>query len=149
MSLEIIKATTKHAAEICRMLAVQLIEHKVEISGEWLLASIDGVFKDPKRGFFLVAIRDGACVGVAYVSFIWALEHGGHSGWLEELYVEPASRVGGVGTKLLERVLEECTLQGCSALDIEIDSQHERVRSLYERQGFLPLSRSRMAKKLN
>ena len=37
---------------------------------------------------------------------------------------------------------------GCASLDLEIDAAHERVRSLYERQGFTALPRSRVVKKL-
>jgi len=82
------------------------------------------------------------------VSFIWALEHGGHAGWLEELYVVPEHRIGGVGTQLLKAIIAAAEAAGCAALDLEIDSNHERVRSLYERQGFTALPRSRVVKKL-
>jgi ribosomal protein S18 acetylase RimI-like enzyme len=88
------------------------------------------------------------CIGVAYVSFMWALEHGGHAGWLEELYVMPEYRTGRVGTQLLRAVIVAAEAAGCAALDLEIDSDHERVRSLYERHGFTALPRSRVVKKL-
>ena len=142
------RAGPEHAADIRHLLAVQLGEHGIAIGGEALSAAIDGVIDVPKRGFFLVALREGACIGVAYVSFIWALEHGGHAGWLEELYVIPEHRDSGVGTQLLEGVISAATAADCAALDLEIDSGHERVRSLYERQGFTALPRGRVVKKL-
>jgi GNAT superfamily N-acetyltransferase len=142
------RAGPERAADIRRLLAVQLAEHGIAIGGEALSAAVDGVIDVPKRGFFLVALREGACIGVAYVSFIWALEHGGHAGWLEELYVMPEHREGGVGTQLLEAVIAAARAAGCAALDLEIDSAHERVRSLYERHGFTALPRGRVVKKL-
>jgi GNAT superfamily N-acetyltransferase len=142
------RAGPEHAADIRRLLAVQLDEHGIAIGGEALSVAVDGVIDVPKRGFFLVALLGGTCIGVAYVSFIWALEHGGHAGWLEELYVVPEHRLGGVGTRLLEAVIAAAEGAGCAALDLEIDSAHERVRSLYERHGFTALSRSRVVKKL-
>lgn len=138
----------EHAADLRRLLAVQLAEHHVDVPAAALASAIDGVIGMPKRGFFLVALRDGACIGVAYVSFIWALEHGGHAAWLEELYVVPEHREGGVGTRLLEAVIAAAEASGCAALDLEIDSAHERVRPLYVRHGFTPLSRTRVVKKL-
>ncbi|MBL8201244.1 MAG: GNAT family N-acetyltransferase [Chromatiales bacterium] len=147
-SLAIRRAGPEHAADIRRLLAVQLGGHGIAITDDGLASAIDGVLEVPKRGFFLVALRDGACIGVAYVSFIWALEHGGHAGWLEELYVMPEHRGGGVGTRLLEAVIAAAEGAGCAALDLEIDSAHERVRSLYERHGFTALPRSRVVKKL-
>jgi GNAT superfamily N-acetyltransferase len=142
------RAGPKHAADVHRLLAAQLAEHGIAISGDRLANAIDGVIDMSTRGFFLVALRNGTCVGVAYVSFIWALEHGGHAGWLEELYVVPEYRQGGVGTRLLEAVIAAAEAAGCAALDLEIDSAHERVRSLYERHGFTALPRSRVVKKL-
>ncbi len=142
------RAGPEHAADIAGLLAVQLAEHHIVISATELRSAVDGVIDVPRRGFFLVALRDGACIGVAYVSFIWALEHGGHAGWLEELYVVPEHREGGVGTQLLEAAIAAATAAGCAALDLEIDSAHERVRSLYQRHGFLDLPRSRVVKKL-
>jgi len=35
------------------------------------------------------------------------------------------------------------------AIDLEVDADHVRVESLYQRFGFRPLSRSRWARKLN
>lgn len=147
-ALLIRRAGPGDAADLRRLLAAQLAEHHVEISGDELSRAIAGVIDVPRCGFFLVALRDGACIGVAYVSFIWALEHGGHAGWLEELYVMPEHRDGGIGTQLLEAVISAATAAGCAALDLEIDSAHERVRSLYERHGFTSLPRSRVVKQL-
>lgn len=142
------RAGPEHAADIRRLLAVQLADHHIRIGADELADAIDGVIDVPKRGFFLVAQRDGVTVGVAYVSFIWALEHGGPAAWLEELYVVPEHRHEGIGTQLLRAVIAAAEAAGCAALDLEIDSDHERVRSLYERHGFAPLPRSRVVKKL-
>lgn len=151
-SVRIRRAGPGDSAAITRLLAVQLAEHHVAIPDTELAAAIDGVIRVPGRGFFLVASHDGdaddTCIGVAFVSFIWTLEHGGHSGWLEELYVTPEHRTGGVGTQLLEAVLAEATAAGCAALDLEIDSGHERVGSLYRRHGFTDLPRRRVVKLL-
>lgn len=146
--VDIRRTGPEHAADITRLLAMQLADHDIVISNARLASAIDGVINVPKRGFFLVALRDGACIGVAYVSFIWALEHGGLAGWLEELYVAPDHREGGVGTQLLEAAIASATAAGCAALDLEIDSAHERVRSLYARHGFTSLPRSRLVRKL-
>lgn len=101
---------------------------------------------DGRGGTDLELTHEG--VGAAYVSYVWALEHGGHSGWLEELYVEPAHRGTGLGTTLLDAVLAQCAADGCAALDLEIDADHERVRPLYRRRGFAELPRRRMVKRL-
>ena len=142
------RAGPDDAADLQRLLGVQLAEHHIDIAARELANAIDGVLDVPKRGFFLIALRDSLCIGVAFVSFIWTLEHGGHSGWLEELYVVPEHRTDGVGTQLLEAVIAAAEAAGCAALDLEIDSAHERVRALYARHGFTGLPRSRVVRKL-
>ena len=146
--IDIRRATDAEADDICRMLAVQLSEHKVAIDEGALRNGVTGVLQCKEQGFFLVAVQAERIVGFSDVSFIWALEHGGRAGWLEELYVEPSLRNCGVGLKLLQAVQAECAVQGCAAIDIEIDIDHERVRSLYEKAGFTSLPRSRMVKRL-
>jgi len=143
-----VRATADQLGEIVRLLAIQLREHHVELEHARLEAAVRGVMEDSSRGFFLVLELDGRCVGAAYVSFIWALEHGGQSAWLEEIYVEPAERGAGLGTVFLRAVMAECASRGCAPLDLEIDADHERVRSLYRRHGFEELPRRRLVKRL-
>ena len=97
----------------------------------------------------LLVARDGdAVVGVAYVSFVWALEHGGLSAWLEELYVLPALRGQGVGGRLLDQVLALARARGCAAVDLEVEAEHARSASLYARAGFRAHARARWVRPL-
>jgi GNAT superfamily N-acetyltransferase len=142
-------ATSGDREAVIGLLAAQLAEHTIAIAPERLAAAVDGVFADPRRGCFLIATADGApIVGVAYLSFTWALEHGGAVGWLEELYVTPARRGAGIGTALLGAVLERARAAGCAAVDLEVDADHERAARLYTRHGFRSLPRARFARRL-
>jgi len=125
------------------LLRTQLEEHDIEMPAERLAAAIDGVLADPSRGVFLVARDDGAVVGVAYLSFIWSLEHGGRSAWLEELYVRPASRQKGLGRALLLAACELAHRERCAAVDLEVETSHARAANLYIREGFHPQRRTR------
>ncbi|MBO0695258.1 MAG: GNAT family N-acetyltransferase, partial [Verrucomicrobia bacterium] len=91
---------------------------------------------------------EGRVVGVAYVATILSVEHVGPAAWLEELYVTPAWRQRGVGSALVDAVLERARSAGMVAIDLEIDASHSRAASLYERSGFHPLERSRWTRKL-
>jgi GNAT superfamily N-acetyltransferase len=144
----IIRGSSEHLGDILRLLSIHLREHHVEVSEPELGAAVRGVIQDPGRGLILVVYLDRRCAGVAYVSFVWTLEHSGRSAWLEELYVDPEFRNAGIGTDLLRAVLTECESFGCAALDLEIDADHERARSLYERHGFEALPRRRLVKRL-
>lgn len=148
MEFVIRSAKPEDRNEITRLLAIQLEEHGIDIAEDRLLRAVDGVFSDPRRGALWVGIRDGRTVAVAYISFIWAMEHGGHSAWLEELFVLPEFRQEGLGSKLLHQVSVEIRNMGCAAIDLEVESDHKRVESLYLRNGFRALSRARWVKQL-
>jgi GNAT superfamily N-acetyltransferase len=132
------------------LLEAQLAEHAIAIERGRLAAAIDGALADARRGRILLA-RDaaGAAIGVAYVSFVWALEHGGQAAWLEELYVTPAARGAGVGTRLLRAACTAAAAAGCAAIDLEVEATHRRVEALYAREGFRRHARARWVRPLD
>jgi ribosomal protein S18 acetylase RimI-like enzyme len=87
---------------------------------------------------------DGNPVGVAYASCLLSLEHGGFSGWLEELYVLPEWRGRGIGSCLIAEVITRAKELGWRAIDLEVDVGHQLAISLYTRYQFQPHFRSRL-----
>jgi GNAT superfamily N-acetyltransferase len=136
-------ATADDEAALLPLLESQYREHGIALEGEPLAAALRGMLAEPSRGRILVASAAGVTVGVAVLSFIWALEHGGFSAWLDELYVEPRSRGRGIGRALLLRAIDEARGLGCAAVDLEVERSHRRAERLYSREGFCRHSRSR------
>lgn len=147
-TLTLASPTADDREAVIRLLAAQLAEHQIETPSNAIVAGVDGIMTDDRRGFLLVAKEGGAVVGVAYVAFTWTLEHGGKSCWLEELYVVPERRDHGIGTRLLESVLERAKSEDCAAVDLEVDSDHRRAADLYSRHGFRSLPRARWVRPL-
>lgn len=130
------------------LLQAQFTEHEVDLLPEQLARGVDGVLRDASRGLFLVARAEGRVVGVAYLSFMWSLEHGGASAWLDELYVLPSHRSRGIGRALLLGACDAAIHRGCAAVDLEIEATHARAANLYLRLGFRPHHRTRWVKNL-
>lgn len=135
-------------APVVSLFQAQLREHNITSSSDALTAALRTLSTLPQYGFLLTALSGGLPVGVAYAACILSLEHGGWSGWLEEFYVLPEWRGRGVGSLLLAGVVAAATGRGWSALDLEVDSAHQRVISLYARNGFQPVSRTRFVRRL-
>jgi ribosomal protein S18 acetylase RimI-like enzyme len=93
-------------------------------------------------------LTDGSPIGVAYASSLLSLEHGGVSGWIEELYVSPQWGGQGIGSRLIEEVVSLAKEAGWRALDLEVDATHQRVKALYARHQFRSLPRSRFYRAL-
>ena len=145
------RVTPESCSDALPLLAAQFAEHGIALTGaelEQALAGLVDTEPEEPRGLVLVARDDGHPVGIAVLAYTWTLEHGGFVAWLDELYVIPERRGAGIGTELLEAALSHARAAGCRALDLEVDADHERVVSLYQRHGFERLGRARFAKRL-
>ena len=146
--MTIAPATAADGPAVVDLLLAQLAEHAIDTPRTAVEHAVAGVLAEPRRGRIFVA-RDGdRPVGVAYLSFVWALEHGGHAAWLEELYVRPAERSRGTGGALLAAVLDFARADGCAAVDLEVETEHARAEHLYARAGFARHTRTRWVKRL-
>jgi GNAT superfamily N-acetyltransferase len=134
--LDIQTAQPSDLAPILQLLHTQLQEHDIVLTGQALQRATQGLIEDHKLGRILTARLDGELVGVAVISFLWTLEHGGPAAWLDEVYVEPSRRGDGIGRKLVEAAMQVARDDGCIALDLEVDAGHEAAQRLYERMGF-------------
>jgi GNAT superfamily N-acetyltransferase len=130
------------------LLVTQLAEHHVEVTSDELVPVLNQVVADPRLGFLLVARAADRIIGVAYAATLLSAEHCGFVSSLEELYVAPEWRQQGVGTALLSAILDRAGTSGMVAIELEVDTGHSRVISLYQRFGFRRLDRSRWLTKV-
>lgn len=140
--------TAADCGECARLLVEQLGEHRIEVSPGTLARVLEVAIVDVRRSFLVLARVEGRVVGVAYVATILSAEHCGPVAWLEELYVIPDCRHRGIGTALVTAVMEQARNVGIVAVDLEVDKEHKRVISLYQRLGFRRLERSRWVRRL-
>ncbi len=55
---------------------------------------------------------------------------------MDGIFVEPAARGRGVGTRLLQAIAEEAEERGYAEVRLEVIDTNNRARALYERRGF-------------
>lgn len=146
--VEIGEATQEELRATVALLQTQLIEHSIAVPPALLAAGVRGLARNREFGRVLVARLSDRVVGVAVLSFLWTLEHGGAAAWLDELYVEPAARNRGIGEKLTRAAIEAADAAGCLALDLEVEPGHETAVRLYERLGFRRHRRERWVRPL-
>jgi ribosomal protein S18 acetylase RimI-like enzyme len=131
------------------LLGRQLREHQVKINLGNVRSVIDRIVKDDRLGFVLVALeKNERPIAVALCCTFLGVEHGGTSGWIEELYVLPEFRQRGIGSLLVAECIRVASTSGWRAIDLEVDPNHRRALALYERHGFTPLDRARLSRSL-
>jgi GNAT superfamily N-acetyltransferase len=91
---------------------------------------------DPKEGaVFIARDGDGSAVGVATLDWRWSASRGARIGHLEDLFVEPEARGGGIAEALIEACAQHCREQGAPAMDWLTLPDNARARAVYERIG--------------
>jgi GNAT superfamily N-acetyltransferase len=148
-TIELRKAVPEDLRQIVDLLRMQLQDNSVAVTMEPLRFATLRMIECPDLGHILVAARGDTLAGVAVLSFLWTLEHGGATAWLDELYVDERERRSGLGTKLLEAAMVVARTRGCVALDLEVEPGHEAGVRLYERLGFRRLPRERWMYRLD
>jgi GNAT superfamily N-acetyltransferase len=96
---------------------------RAHLAGDDLFVVLAG---DPPAGFGLVTLRPSP----------W---YDGPVALLDELYVVPDRRGGGIGSALLERACTESRERQAGELQINVDEVDVDARRFYERHGFTNL----------
>src|SRR2546426_7310893 len=141
-------ATEAELEAVTALLVAELRQHRVQTPEAKIASAIQGLLRRPERGRILVALEGGRPVGVAAFSFAWPLEYADRSAWLEELYVEPAARGRGIGTRLLRAALCVAAEAGATVVDPEGEADHHRAAPPYAPQGFPSLPRTHRGRTL-
>ncbi|MCP3420174.1 GNAT family N-acetyltransferase [Nocardioides pinisoli] len=130
------RATAEDAAVLGRLLWDFNTEFDTETDDADVLArrfvrllGLDGVLA-------VLAEDDGTAVGFALVTLRPAIWFDGPVSQLEELYVVPDLRSGGIGTQVLDLCRSLVRELGSPEMHINVDEVDVDTRRFYERHGF-------------
>jgi len=136
MSLAIRRAEPGDEHDILRLVralaAYEGASDAVEATAEGLAAKLFG--PDP-RVFAHVAEQGGAVVGMAVWFFTFSTWTGKHGLYLEDLFVDPAARGGGVARGLFDAMGGEAKRHDCARIDWNVLEWNELAKGLYRRLG--------------
>ncbi|MDY0983965.1 GNAT family N-acetyltransferase [Microbacterium sp. CFBP9023] len=128
------QATPLDAARLAELLHAFNTEFDTETPGVEVLA---GRLRTLLGGTSTFAVLGGdPAVGVALVTLRPNVWSDGPVALLDEMYVEPAHRGGGVGGAVLRHMVEICRELGVAAIEINVDESDAAAMRFYERHGF-------------
>lgn len=87
--------------------------------------------------------QDQKVAGYALLAKTFSQEGGGLTVWLEEIYILPEFRGGGLGAVFLQWLKQEWAGRA-ARLRLEVVPSHDRVKALYARSGFTALEYDQM-----
>jgi GNAT superfamily N-acetyltransferase len=104
-------------------------------SDEGLRTMASTLIADPGQGALFIA-RDGdSAVGFAAMDWKWSSLRGARMGFLEDLFVAPDARGGGIADALIEACAEACRERGMPALEWMTATDNHRAQAVYDRVG--------------
>jgi len=109
--------------------------YEVDPPDAGLLELARTVAGDPEQGALFVAERDGGLLGFAVMDWKWASTSGGRVGHLEDLFVSPDARGGGIADALIERCADRCRELGIRKLGWITATDNHRAQKVYDRSG--------------
>jgi GNAT superfamily N-acetyltransferase len=136
MSCVIRPARAGDEAEILRLIrALADYEREpdaVEMTAEGLSAHL---FAEVPRVFAHVAEQDGRIVGMAVWFLNFSTWTGRHGIYLEDLFVDPDVRGGGVARGLFGALAAEAKARGCARIEWAVLDWNELAKGFYRRLG--------------
>jgi len=81
-------------------------------------------------GLFFVACENKKIIGTIMAGF------DGHRGWIYSLAVSQKYRRKGIGTKLVNKALNELINLGCVKVNLQINGNNQSVVDFYKKVGF-------------
>jgi ribosomal protein S18 acetylase RimI-like enzyme len=140
-----------HEAEAVGDLLIAFRDHNGydRPSDNAMLAVVDRLVEDPKTEFLLAAVdADAPPSGVCQLRFRLSVWTASDDCWLEDLYVRPEARRGGVGQALIELALERATARGCRRIELDTTEDNAAALALYRRNGFSDTSKGHAVRDL-
>jgi GNAT superfamily N-acetyltransferase len=99
-------------------------------------ASVRRLMQDEATEYLLGSVRPGAPAGVVQLRYRWAVWRESYDCLLEDLYVAPEARRGGLGRALVAETIERARARGCGRIELDTAERNTAARALYESMGF-------------
>lgn len=103
-----------------------------------LTRGVEGVFDEPRRGFYLMAELGGEAVGSLMVTREWSDWRCGDFWWIQSVYVLPQARRNGVFRALYAAVRERARAAGAVGLRLYVETENDRAQRTYAQLGMAP-----------
>ncbi|UXI68256.1 GNAT family N-acetyltransferase [Tahibacter amnicola] len=101
-----------------------------------LTRGITSVFDEPRRGFYMIAERDGVAAGCLLITFEWSDWRNGDWWWIQSVYVAPeARRLGVFRTMYAEMERRARAQDGVIGLRLYVEWENQRAQQTYASLG--------------
>jgi GNAT superfamily N-acetyltransferase len=113
-------------------------EHIPGFDATRVAAALGRQIADPRMAGGWIARVAGRPVGYLLAVYVFSLEHLGLTAEVDEFYVVPEQRGGGVGAALLQAAEAAFVEAGCTNVSLQVGRGNDEARAFYARRGYTP-----------
>ena len=110
-------------------------EAQFPLDATWASGAFSSLLSNPALGRVWLMLGNGQPAGFVVLSLRYTMEHGGLSGYIDDLYVKPEFRRMGAASAALDSLLAECRARGCQSIQVEVGKSNPAALGLYARYG--------------
>lgn len=136
--VEVREATFADIPALVGLMAEFYAEASFTLDRPWAAAAFGALLEAPASGTAWLGLVDGSVAGHVVLTVRFTMEHGGPSGWIDDLFVRPAWRRHGVARTLVDALVADARRRGCRSLHVEVGADNVPARALYARYGLEP-----------
>ena len=97
---------------------------------------LERILSQPDLGAIWVAETGDELIGYLLAVYLFSLEHRGLMAEIDEFFVVPTVRTGGVGAALLYVAEDELAARGCVCVQLQLARDNFRAHGFYQRNGY-------------
>ncbi len=99
--------------------------------------ALEAILADRSRGRIFVAREGSEVVGMASLLYTVSTAEGGKAALFEDLIVDPKHRRKGIGSKLVNYVIQQARAEGVLRITLLTDLENDTALGLYRKLGFV------------
>ena len=99
--------------------------------------ALEAILADRARGRIFVAREGAELVGMASLLYTVSTAEGGKAALFEDLIVDPKHQRKGIGTKLVNYVIQQARAEGVLRITLLTDLENDTALGLYRKLGFV------------
>ena len=144
MNLSVRSAEPADVADLVLLMHDFYAEANYPLDHSWAATSFLQLLSRPELGCVWLVHSGPLPIGHAVLTVRYTMEHGGLSGYVDDLYVKPEFRRMGAGDALLNELFAECRARGCKFVHVEVGDSNAPALALYAKFGLLPAKDGRV-----
>lgn len=135
MSVLVRWATRWDRKALVQLLRELIVQHGLIPEEQSLNAAIDFALAHPERVRFAVAQREEKIIGIASLHEHYSTWQGQPYGSIEDFIVAADERKQGVGTQILEMLIQEARRRGYCRVELKVQEDNDAAWKFYEARG--------------